>query len=373
MLAKELAKVKISSRLTEQESDDSKDTGKLSSSVKTVKANMFVEDAVSAQGPIVIEVNPTITVADLKVQVEKEFEIPVDVQKWILGKQLVSEDDTTLQSQGIDVDGAEIYLYLVNPGEKKDEKQSSPVTSTPPQKIPLLLPTEPNQKGRYWNYEMERWSFCNSDDDEDRAEELKQMNNNNNNNVANNAEENGEDDEWEYYYDDVDLKPKEQPNEDTIVKEEEPNPAPAPQPLDQQQQRELQAQPLLKQQQKVKKKVDGWECPVCTLVNPLERPGCMACTTERPADLGAGAVEEAQDEEPKEEKKTNLDMYKQLENLDIIPNAETFECTICYLDVEPGDGVVLRECLHTFCRWSQNISTFFISSITFSEYVWLHQ
>merc|ERR1719422_901597 len=93
------------------------------------------------------------------------------------------------------------------------------------------------EEGRYWNYEMERWSFCNSDDDEDRAEEIKHMNNNNNNNVANNAEENGEDDEWEYYYDDVDLKPKEQPNEETIVKEEEPNPAPAPQPLDQQQQR----------------------------------------------------------------------------------------------------------------------------------------
>ena len=35
---------------------------------------------------------------------------------------------------------------------------------------------------------------------------------------------------------------------------------------------------------------------------------------------------------------------------DIIPNAETFECTICYLETEPGDGVVLRECLHTFCK-----------------------
>ena len=45
-----------------------------------------------------------------------------------------------------------------------------------------------------------------------------------------------------------------------------------------------------------------------------------------------------------------LDAYKQLENLDIIPNAETFECVVCFLDIEPGDGVVLRECLHTFCR-----------------------
>ena len=78
---------------------------------------MFVEDAVSAQGPIVVEVNPAITVADLKLQIETEFEIPVDVQKWILGKNLVSEDSITLHSQGVDVDGAEIFLYLVNPGK----------------------------------------------------------------------------------------------------------------------------------------------------------------------------------------------------------------------------------------------------------------
>ena len=75
---------------------------------------MFVEDAVSAQGPIVVEVNPAITVAELKLQIEKEFEIPVNVQKWILGKNLVSEETITLHSQGVDIDGAEIFLYLVS-------------------------------------------------------------------------------------------------------------------------------------------------------------------------------------------------------------------------------------------------------------------
>jgi len=101
--------------------------------------------------------------------------------------------------------------------------------------------------------------------------------------------------------------------------------------------------------------VDGWECPVCTLVNTWYRPGCVACTTERPPGLGAAAVPDKQltdanKEKQKEEKKNNLDAYKQLENLDIIPNAENFECTVCFLDTEPGDGVVLRECLHTFCK-----------------------
>ena len=349
MLAKELAKLKISSRLTEQESD--KDTAPTAAaSTRTVKANMFVEDAVSAQGPIVIHVNPSITVAELKVQVEKEFEIPVDVQKWILGKQLVGEDTTTLQSQGITADGDEIYLYLVNPGEKNEEKPDSPVSNqaTATQKIPLLLPTEPNQKGRYWNYEMERWSFCNSDDDDDRAEEVKQMNGDNNNNIAGD----GEDEEWEYYYDDVDLKPAE-----AAPKQEAGEAAVEPQPGPSGQQEAVAAQPAQPAQPgqptQVQKKVDGWECPVCTLVNPMARPGCMACTTERPAHLGAAAAAEAgakEEAKPKEEQKASLDMYKQLENLDIIPNAENFECTICYLDVEPGDGVVLRECLHTFCK-----------------------
>jgi len=50
------------------------------------------------------------------------------------------------------------------------------------------------------------------------------------------------------------------------------------------------------------------------------------------------------------EKDDILKNFQKLDALDIIPNAEQFECIICYLDIEPGDGVVLRECLHTFCK-----------------------
>ena len=34
----------------------------------------------------------------------------------------------------------------------------------------------------------------------------------------------------------------------------------------------------------------------------------------------------------------------------LIPNQEEFDCGICFVPVEPGEGVVLRECLHRFCR-----------------------
>ena len=46
----------------------------------------------------------------------------------------------------------------------------------------------------------------------------------------------------------------------------------------------------------------------------------------------------------------NFNNYKMLDDLDIIPNIERFECVICFLEIEPGDGVVLRECLHNFCK-----------------------
>merc|ERR1719250_66295 len=374
-LAKDLAKLKISSRLTEQESDDKKPKAG-GPAVKLVKANMFVEDAVSAQGPIVVEVNPAITVADLKVQIETEFEIPVDVQKWILGKNLVSEDSITLHSQGVDVDGAEIFLYLVNPAEKEAELAKAEAEpdelpkASPTAKIPLLLPTEPFQKGRYWNYEEDRWSFCNSDDDDERETEVKQMTNEKQIEPAAKAGDivANEEDEWEYYYEDVDIKAKEnaeKPKPVTAQIPEQPKPKgnnfqfvgkPAEPKAVEVPHGGQAAGPsgtvVKEQPQGVE---GGWECPVCTLVNPMERPGCSACTTERPADLGAGAAPDNQatrtnKEKPKEEKKNNLDAYKQLENLDLIPNAENFECTVCFLDTEPGDGVVLRECLHTFCK-----------------------
>ena len=46
-----------------------------------------------------------------------------------------------------------------------------------------------------------------------------------------------------------------------------------------------------------------------------------------------------------------MDEYKNLEDLNLIPNAEDFECPVCFLDYEPGEGVMLHECLHIFCRW----------------------
>ena len=57
------------------------------------------------------------TLAELKKQVECQFEIPVNVQKWILDKTLANNDESTLASYGINKKNQNIYLYLVTPGK----------------------------------------------------------------------------------------------------------------------------------------------------------------------------------------------------------------------------------------------------------------
>lgn len=38
------------------------------------------------------------------------------------------------------------------------------------------------------------------------------------------------------------------------------------------------------------------------------------------------------------------------EDQNLIVNVTEMDCPICYSTVPPGEGAVLRECLHTFCR-----------------------
>lgn len=39
-----------------------------------------------------------------------------------------------------------------------------------------------------------------------------------------------------------------------------------------------------------------------------------------------------------------------LENADLIRSTEPFECGVCLAECAAGDGAVLRDCLHMFCR-----------------------
>lgn len=39
-----------------------------------------------------------------------------------------------------------------------------------------------------------------------------------------------------------------------------------------------------------------------------------------------------------------------LENADLVISSEPFDCSICLVNYRGDEGVVLRDCLHTFCR-----------------------
>lgn len=78
-----------------------------------------MEDKISHRGPFPITVTLNQTVFELKEQVEKELEIPVNVQRWILGKELAVNDKATLQEHNITTSGCPIFLYLVAPTNGK--------------------------------------------------------------------------------------------------------------------------------------------------------------------------------------------------------------------------------------------------------------
>ncbi|XP_023223358.1 uncharacterized protein LOC111624680 [Centruroides sculpturatus] len=52
----------------------------------------------------------------------------------------------------------------------------------------------------------------------------------------------------------------------------------------------------------------------------------------------------------KKEAEKNYQFLIQLDNQDLIPNADSFECSVCFSDVKANEGVVLRDCLHQFCK-----------------------
>ncbi|XP_058126464.1 ranBP-type and C3HC4-type zinc finger-containing protein 1-like [Anopheles ziemanni] len=39
-----------------------------------------------------------------------------------------------------------------------------------------------------------------------------------------------------------------------------------------------------------------------------------------------------------------------LEKVEVVANLEAFECPVCMESYDAGEGIVLRECLHTFCK-----------------------
>ena len=64
-------------------------------------------------------------------------------------------------------------------------------------------------------------------------------------------------------------------------------------------------------------------------------------------------VQYAEEQKKREERERvrNFQALLQAEEEEaLVTNDEAFDCPICLTDVEPGEGVRLRGCLHLFCK-----------------------
>ncbi|XP_076242156.1 uncharacterized protein LOC143184076 [Calliopsis andreniformis] len=212
-LAKELARLKIHCSVIRQRSARLKD--------QLIKANMYIEDKLAHQGPIPLQLPSKMTVAELKTKIHTEFEIPTNVQRWIIGKNLADRDGATLNELQA-VDGSPIFLYLVAP----------------------------------------------------------------------------------------ELKPE------NVIQVDKPSTAEV-------------------------------------LTNVINDEATSSAEVLQVVEEECEVVEEPQKTKESTPEETKMERYEELislENCDVIPNSEPIECPVCFVTYGPREGVILRDCLHMFCR-----------------------
>ncbi|XP_071052523.1 uncharacterized protein PF3D7_1120000-like [Onthophagus taurus] len=322
--ARDLAQLKVNCSVIRQK-ENKAEVGKR---LGEFLVNMFVEDRLSHRGPFPIKVIAEQTVGELKIQVEKEFEIPTAVQRWILGKELATQDGSTLKDHHVTTEGCPIFLYLVAPTrdskviEEKKLPEEKPINKKedPPNKqtTDLVKPQIVDYKVKQPPKNLENIKI-------DITIEEKQIS-----------------------------KPL-----NTVPTQNEASPSASSSSILTENTKHLKTfsddddddydcktlKPLIK----------DWECRMCTLLNPITSNICAVCAFVRPTIAPRGAKKKAP--QPMERKKHKEEIpvqhYQQLVNLDstdLVENTEKFECVICMIEIEKGEGVTLRECLHQFCK-----------------------
>jgi RanBP-type and C3HC4-type zinc finger-containing protein 1 len=110
----------------------------------------------------------------------------------------------------------------------------------------------------------------------------------------------------------------------------------------------------------------GWLCPDCTCMNQPTRPGCEICCADRPDDYTIPddyvpteaertrmerelQIEAQAAEDLEVQRRVNLQKILSIHELPLVRSTSSFSCPICFDDIPPGGGVILRDCLHIFC------------------------
>ncbi|KAM6164740.1 ranBP-type and C3HC4-type zinc finger-containing protein 1 [Rhynchocyon petersi] len=246
-----------------------------------------VEDAQMHTVTIWLTVRSDMTVASLKDMVFLDYGFPPALQRWVIGQRL-TRDQETLHSHGVRQDGDSAYLYLL----------SACNTSLSPQEL-------------------------------QRERQLRML------------EDLG--------FKDLTLQPRglleaatPKPGAAQEAGHALPEAGPEPQPV-------------------------GWQCPGCTFINKPTRPGCEMCCRARPEAYQVPASYQPDEDErarlageeealrqyqqrKQQKQEGNYLQHVQLDQRSLVLNTEPTECPVCYSALGPGEAVVLRECLHAFCR-----------------------
>lgn len=304
---------------------------------------MYVEDKISHRGPFPLEVTETQTVAELKKQVEKEFEIPVNVQRWILGKELATDDNATLKDHNITTERCPVFLYLVAPGKNK----------RPVFVIYQLFVSDSKSNTESKNIKNPEIPSTSKLQMTDIIEEF--------NRIPKIVDVIPKIIEPAVKTEADDLKPVIKTEIKVEVLDNQiKNLKVGENKTDKVEEKKLGASLALPEEdlddydsKTLKPEAKEWECHLCTLLNPISSNICAVCATVRRKDILKKSVKKRAPQPNTSTADVKDETYLQLVNLDnkdVVENREPFECVVCFMEINPGEGVTLRECLHQFCK-----------------------
>ncbi|KRT79982.1 Ubiquitin [Oryctes borbonicus] len=326
VFARELAQLKVNCSVIRQRENKGQEQKKGTE----FTVNMFVEDRLSHRGPFTIPVTAEQTVGKLKQQVEKDFEIPTNVQRWILGKELATDDKSTLKDHHVTTNGCPVFLYLVAPNresklqekpkeEPKELQQSKESESKNPQIIQESI--EINiQKTELQQTKENGTGLLLAQPSTSQQESSNAPNKTVVREILSIVEKKVE-------------PPKAAFRKSSSFDED----------LGDYDCKTLRPQKL------------DWECKMCTLLNPSTSNVCAVCATVRQKEQTT-AIKAVKRKAPQPTKKKTPEakalhlQLLDLDNGDFVSNTEAFECMVCLMEIGTGDGVTLRECLHQFCK-----------------------
>ncbi|XP_018016443.1 serine-rich adhesin for platelets [Hyalella azteca] len=382
----------------------------LAAGPSSFRVQLFIEDRASHRGPLPIYVSSSMTVGELRSTVYAAFGFPPEVQRWILGRRLADDDQATLAQHKVTREGCPVFLYLVAPpssyttdpqedqeSDDMNEREASPKPELssnqgsphPRNEVPSRLvsplaaakniykknigssaitaedPVIGNELIKREIRELDSKGYLSKIDNQDPKKAVPLVKNNGlqkivgieagtrdsditghkkpagpvSKNVANQTRSKFET-ETNTTISSTDLpnttysesrSPKSAKSDKFEMKRGKcaSSDSRKPEP-------EIPASPAK----------NGWSCKQCTFVNNEGRPGCEVCGAEKPEVPGASSCNAGQ---PQVTEHLGT-AVSALEKNALVSCNESFECRVCFTVVPRNAGVVLRECLHVFCR-----------------------